>query len=98
MAKLKKTTTVPRCRAEVKDVIPGRAEGASPESRASGFPAFLDSGLAASRRPGMTAKVFQQPAKGTDAFWRNEPKASGSSFWQNEPEVYRLFGRSNRLL
>ena len=39
-------------------VIPGRAEGASPESRTSGFPAFLDSGSAASRRPGMTAEVF----------------------------------------
>jgi hypothetical protein len=31
--------------------------GASPESRTSGFPAFLDSGLAASRRPSMTAEA-----------------------------------------
>jgi hypothetical protein len=43
---------------KLQDVIPGRAEGASPESRTSGFPAFLDSGLAASRRPGMTAEGF----------------------------------------
>jgi len=36
-------------------VIPGRAEGASPESsQARGFTLVLDSGLAASRRPGMT--------------------------------------------
>jgi hypothetical protein len=32
--------------------------GASPESRASAFPAFLDVGLAASRRPGMTTEGF----------------------------------------
>jgi hypothetical protein len=31
--------------------------GASPESRTSGFPVFLDSGLAASRRPSMTAEA-----------------------------------------
>jgi valyl-tRNA synthetase len=35
-------------------VIPGRAEGASPESRDTRVDAALDSGLAASRRPGMT--------------------------------------------
>ncbi|MBV9427287.1 MAG: hypothetical protein JO084_06170 [Bradyrhizobiaceae bacterium] len=41
-------------------VIPGRAEGASPESMntdqaSSAGPVFMGSGLAASRRPGMTA-------------------------------------------
>jgi hypothetical protein len=39
-------------------VIPGRAEGASPESRNAGNPDVLDSGPAASRRPGMTAAAF----------------------------------------
>jgi hypothetical protein len=39
-------------------VIPGRAEGASPESRNTGNPDVLDSGPAASRRPGMTVTVI----------------------------------------
>ena len=38
--------------------------GTNPESRTPGFPAFLDSGSAASRRPGMTAESFQRPARG----------------------------------
>jgi hypothetical protein len=41
--------------------------GASPESKTSGFPAFLDSGLAASRRPGMTAEGFSA------AYYTNPP-------------------------
>jgi hypothetical protein len=35
-------------------VIPGRREAAGPESRHIWIPAFLDSGLAPSARPGMT--------------------------------------------
>jgi hypothetical protein len=44
--------------AELQDVIPGRAEGVNPESRKADNPEALDSGLAASRRPGMTAERF----------------------------------------
>ena len=44
-------------------VIPGRPEGPGPESRTSGFPAFLDSGLAPSARPGMTPWHFQRPGR-----------------------------------
>jgi hypothetical protein len=44
-------------------VIPGRREAASPESRKAGNPDVLDSGLAPSARPGMTAEGFSAPCK-----------------------------------
>jgi hypothetical protein len=40
-------------------VIPGRREAAGPESRKTENPDALDSGLAPSARPGMTAEILR---------------------------------------